>query len=124
MPIDDRHLTTQTLTNKNAALDRVTTELKNLLNGDFGHDAPIQQRLASIHAEQAQITSRLAAISEGQPFTAPSDDDVNALGEAVADLDKDIKASAALNTILGDATNIMQQYGAGSSQSPPSHEPG
>jgi hypothetical protein len=124
MAIDDLHLTILTLTNKNAALDRTTTELKNFLNGDFNHDAPIQAELASIHEEQISIASRLAAISSGQPFTPPQDSDVNALGVAITTLDQDIKANAALDSILTDATHIMQQYGAGSSGKPPSPEGG
>ena len=123
MAIDDQHLAIMALTNKSAALDRATTALKNKLNGEFEHDAPIQHRLASMHAEQARITSRLAAILEDQPFTRPSDAQVNELGDAIADLDHDIRNSAGLNEILTDTTSLMQQYGAGSSRKPPVAEP-
>jgi hypothetical protein len=123
MAIDDQHLTMMTLTNKNVALDRLTTELKNDLDGDFTHDAPIQQRLASIHDEQNRLSSRIAAVSSGQDFTPPLDADVNALGAAISQLDQDIRASASLNTLLTDATTVMQQYGANSSLSPPGTEP-
>lgn len=119
MALDPLHLTMSTLTNKNAALDRATTELKNNLNGGIDHDAPIQQQLASMHAEQAQIASRLAAISSGGDFTPPDDSDVNALGDAINALDGDIKASAALNTILTDTTDVMQQYGSAASSVKP-----
>jgi hypothetical protein len=122
MAIDDQHLAMMTLTNKNAALDRVTTQLKNTLTGDFNHDAPIQQRLASIHTEQARISSRLAAISSGQPFTAPDDQDVNDLGQAISTLDQDIKQSALLNTLMADATQVLKQYGSNSSLVPPKAE--
>lgn len=119
MAIDALHLTLQTLTNKNAALDRATTELKNDLTGDFAHDAPIQQQLAAMHAEQGKIASRLAAITSDQPFTPPTDSDVNALQAAINELDADIRASADLNAIMGDVATVLSQYGAGASQKPP-----
>jgi hypothetical protein len=122
MAIDPLHLTLQTLTNKNAALDRATTALKNQLNGDFNHDAPIQQRLASIHAEQSHIASRIAAISQSQPFTPPTDAQVNALGSAISTLDADVKASANVTALMTAATSVMKQYGAASSQLPPKPE--
>lgn len=112
MAIDDEHLALMALTNKNAALDRATTELKNNLNGDFDHDAPIQVQLTAIHDEQIQISSRMAAIGAGQPFTPPTVDEVNALGDAISTLDRDIKASAAVNSIIGDVTTLLKQYGA------------
>ncbi len=119
MPIDPLHLTLMALANKNAALDRATTELKNSLNGNIDHDAPIQAQLASMHAEQVQIASRLAAISSGGAFTPPQTSDVNALGDAINALDRDIKASAVLNTILADTADVMQQFGAAASRGKP-----
>lgn len=123
MAIDDQHLAIMALTNKSAALDRAATALKDKLNGDFDHDAPIQHRLVSVHAEQARITSRVAAIFEDQPFTRPSDVAVNELGDAIAGLDYDIRVSAGLNEILTDTSHLMQQYGAASSRKPPVAEP-
>lgn len=116
MAIDAKHLTMQALTSKDAALSRATTALKNLMTGNFTHDAPILQQLAAINAEQAHIASRLAAIAQGQPFTAPKDSEVNSLGSAISTLDQDIKANSVLNTISTDVTNVLNQYGARSSQ--------
>ena len=112
MTLDPRHLTLLVLGARDQALSQSSNTLTTRLTGKPGNDNAIRQELQDIAAERFAIASRRSAITAGGKFTAPDDEAITALQEAITNLHTAVAASATAKALIKLTTQLLQEFGS------------